>query len=107
MDIDIAGTKENKLLGRKEVSFNLKFERAPPSRKEVREKLASALSCDPKLLVIEGMMPNYGRHDATGMAHVYNSEKEMKLEQKHLLVRDGLQEKEKKGGKEKPAPAKK
>jgi ribosomal protein S24E len=105
MEINITGTKENKVFGRKEVAFLVKFDSVPPSRAQAREKLVSALSCDPKLLVIGSMMPNYGRHEANGMAHVYNSEKELKVEHRHLLIRDGLAEKRKKEAK--AAPAKK
>ncbi len=99
MEIEIREKAENAALGRTEISFLVKYESAVPSRKEVREKLISALSCDPKLLVIARIQPSFGSRTARAEARLYNSEKALLAEKKHLLVRDGLREKEKKGEK--------
>ena len=106
MEIEIKNSGENKVIGRKEIAFSVKFEQVVPNRGQVREKLVAALSCDPKLLVIKSIMPVYGTRTAKGTAHLYGSEKDLKLEHRHLLVRDKLMEKKQKVAKA-SAPAKK
>lgn len=108
MNISIDLRTGNALLGRTEVTFSLTFEGAVPSRKEVREGLSMALSTPSERIVVVRLDSSFGTHRASGLAHVYPTpEAALAGEQTHLLVRDGLKQKEEKKKEEKKAPAKK
>jgi ribosomal protein S24E len=105
MDVEIKEKFHNKLLGRQEISFGYSFAAASPSRADVRSALVAALGTKPELLVIEKMTNKYGTHNGDGRALVFDSKEKVRIG-KHLLVRDGLAQKEAKAKKTK-APAKK
>ena len=108
MNISIDSRTGNALQGRTDVSFSLTFDNAIPSRKEVREGLSMALSAPSERIVVVRLDNAFGTHQATGVAHIYPTpDAALKIEKKHLLVRDGLKQKEAKKAKEKKAPAKK
>ena len=107
MDIEIKGKKENKLIGRQELSCTVGFEKESPSRKSVRDALCAALGVAPELLVVKSIKGKYGVKNATIIAHVYKDKASAASEARHLLVRDGLAQKKEKKKAEKKAPAKK
>ncbi len=106
MELAIVDKRENKALGRTELSCTVSFEKAVPSRKELREAIVAAIGADPNLLVIVSATSGFGTQKAFVSAHAYKSKEAMAVERRHLLVRDGLAEKSKKNAK-KAAPAKK
>ena len=106
MEFAVKDKKENKALGRQELSCEVKFEKATPSRKQLREALCAATGVAPELLVIVSARGSFGTNNATVIAHAYKNKEAMAVEGRHLLVRDGLAEKKKKAAKAK-APAKK
>jgi len=107
MELSIKNKRESKALGRTEVSCELSYEKAMPSRKEVREALCAAVGADPQLTVIESIRGGFGTNRAVALAHVYKDKKAMAVERHYLLVRDSLAEKKKKQAAAKAAHAKK
>lgn len=107
MELAIREKKENASLGRQEIACEVSFEKAMPSRKQLREALAASLGAAPELLVIVSAKGSFGTSRAAVAARLYNSKEAMAVERKYLLVRDGLAEKEKKAAAAKAAPAKK
>ena len=106
MELAITDKKENKLLGRTEIAASVSYDKAMPSRKELREALGAALGGDASLLVIVSAKGSFGTQTATVIAHAYKSKEALSVGSRHLLVRDGLAEKKKKQAKSK-APVKK
>jgi ribosomal protein S24E len=83
------------------------YDKAMPSRKELREAICAAVGADAPLVVIVSAKGSFGANSATVIAHQYKDKQAMSVAKKHLLVRDGLMEKEKKAAPAKKAPAKK
>ncbi|VVB58721.1 30S ribosomal protein S24e [Candidatus Anstonella stagnisolia] len=107
MDIEIKGKKENKIIGRQELSCTVGFEKEIPSRKSVRDALCAALGVAPELLIVKSIKGKYGTKNANIIAHVYKDKAGASIESRYLLVRDGLAQKAEKKKAEKKAPAKK
>ena len=74
-------------------------------RKEIRDAIGSAVGTDPSLLVIVSITGSFGTRKAAVLAHQYADKAAFGVAKKHLLIRDGLMQKEAK--KAKAAPAKK
>ncbi len=93
--IKVVEKKENKLLGREEVFFEINFkESSTPRREDVRSKLIATINSKPGLTIILPLKTSFGRTIALGAAHVYKDEKQMRRVCLHyLLVRSGLAEK--------------
>jgi ribosomal protein S24E len=106
MDLSIKGKKDNPSLGRTELSCELSFDKAMPSRKQIREAVCAAAGVAPELLVIVSAEGGYGTNRASVLAHAYKSKEALAVERRHLLVRDGLAEKEKKAAKAASPPKK-
>lgn len=106
MELAVKDKSENKAIGRTEFVCELSFDKATPSRKQIREAVCAAVGCSPELLVIVSANGNFGSQKATVSAHVYKDKQSISLAGHHLLIRDGLAEKAKKEAK-KAAPAKK
>jgi ribosomal protein S24E len=97
MNISINSKVQNPVIGRYEVEFAVFYDGPIPSRKEVREALATALSEPAERLVVVSIKSSSGSHSSLGIAHVYpTKEAALKWEKKHLLIRDGLVEKQEK-----------
>ncbi|MCX8174735.1 MAG: hypothetical protein N3E51_00825 [Candidatus Micrarchaeota archaeon] len=105
MEISIEKKRENKSLQRDEFSFIVSFDKAVPSRKAVREAICASLGVPQENLLIISIEGGFGQKKARVIAHAYKSKEAMKIERRHLLVRDGLAEKKKK--EEKPKGEKK
>jgi len=103
LDINILEDRENPLLRRREVAFEISFTGATPSRKEVKEALTSRLGVDANLVVIGKLAQPFGISSLKGRANIYKDEAARSVEHGHLLRRDAG---ERGGKKEKKAPAK-
>ncbi len=106
MDLTVKDKYENKAMGRTELSCEMSFDKAMPSRKEIRQALCAAAGVAPELLVIVSAKGHFGTNKAVVLAHAYRDKQAMAVEKKHLLVRDGLAEKEKKQAAAKAPPKK-
>jgi ribosomal protein S24E len=107
MDLTIKNKAENKALGRTVLTCEIMFDKAVPSRKEIREAICAATGADPAQLIIVSVLNRFGERRAIATAHQYATKAGAGVAKKHLLIRDGLAQKEKKAAAAKAAPAKK
>ena len=114
MDFKIVEERDNKVLGRKELSFEVENSKTTPSRKELRKRIAALKNSKEELVSVASVKQCYGEHRAKGLAFVYKDiERLQRIEPGHLIERESKKKKEKKeeakpaaeaGGKEeKPA----
>lgn len=104
MNIEIVSKQPNALFGRSDVDFGVSYDAAVPSRKEVRSALSAALSIGEDRIVLVRLSTSSGVRSAKGLAHVYAKAEDALKDSKHLLIRDGLAQKD---AKKAAAPAKK
>ncbi|PKK86368.1 MAG: 30S ribosomal protein S24e [Thermoplasmata archaeon HGW-Thermoplasmata-1] len=97
MELEIVSKKENKLLGRTEITFRAVHEgERTPKRKIVRDQLAAQLGAKKGTVIVDGMNTNYGENVTEGYAKIYASaEQAMTVERKHILKRNADGEKKK------------
>ena len=99
MQVNVKDKKENKSLSRQEITCEISFEKAKPSRKDLREAICTATGIAPELLVIVSSKGGFGQRGGTVLVHAYANKEALAVEKKHLLVRDGMMEKKKKAAK--------
>jgi len=106
MEIEFLETKQNLLLDRTEIRFKATHPGEPSaSRDAIREKIAALAHSTKEKVILHSMKSQFGLCQTSGYAKVYKSvEAAKKHEQKHILVRNKLIEKEVK--KAEPAAAK-
>ena len=106
MELQILLRKENFLLGRSEIRFKILHENeAGMNREKIREKLSASLSVSKECVIINDLHSEFGKPEITGYAKIYkDKESAMKIERKHILIRNKLMEPEKKEIKKKAAP---
>jgi small subunit ribosomal protein S24e len=105
MEIKITKEQQNRLLKRKEITFEIDHSqmRGTPQRLEVRNKLAEVLKTKPELVYVKRVETKTGTMKATGEANAYESIEQAKLiEPKYIITRNIPQEKKEKA--EAPAP---
>jgi small subunit ribosomal protein S24e len=97
MEIKITKQKENPLLKRKEIQFNVEHDTAStPPRTEVRRAVASALKSNTDLVFIKKFETKTGTHTAVGTANLYESIEQAKLiEPEYIIKRNSTSEKPK------------
>ncbi|MEM4634117.1 MAG: hypothetical protein QW275_03105 [Candidatus Anstonellaceae archaeon] len=93
MELLIKEKKENKALQRYEITCEFSFDKAMPSRKQLREAICAATGLPSETLVIVYAQGAFGSKKGKVVAHAYKDKNAMGIERKHLLVRDGLMEK--------------
>jgi len=96
MEIRILEERTNPLLKRHEFRFEVSHATAAtPGRDTVRTELAKAVHAPKDRVVIERMSPRFGTAVTRGEANVYDSAEAAKsITRGHILVRNGLKEKE-------------
>lgn len=99
MEIRIIEEHANPLLKRHEYRFEVAHATAAtPSRDAVRGELAKLVKASKDRVIIERMRARYGTAVTRGDAMVYETVDAAKsTERSHILVRNGLKEKEAKG----------
>lgn len=103
MEVKIISQKENPLLKRKEIYFEVKHSEtgSTPPRLEIRKAVASALKTDTDLVFVKKLETKTGTHIAVGAANVYNSIEQAKLiEPEYIIKRNAPPEKPEEEGKE-------
>jgi len=98
MKIKIISQKQNPVLKRKEITFEVEHKetRGTPSRLEVRKELASKLESDVELVYVKRMETRTGTMTAFGEATAYDSVEQARLvEPEHIITRNTPQEKPK------------
>ena len=98
MDMKIVNDHSNKLLDRREVSFEIKHEGKTPSRKEIQALLAAKLTVDDKLVIINPLIPIYGGSFIKGSANIYKKPEEMKKIETAPMIKRNFPEEAKKEG---------
>jgi len=94
METKILEHKENKLIGRKEIKFEIAYEQKAPTRTEAQQSIATSAEVNKDFLVVHSMANVFGVHKLSGTAHAYkNKEEMMKYETRNILVRNKLAEK--------------
>ena len=96
MEIRILEQKANPLLKRQEVRFEIAHATAAtPKRDDVRGELSKMLKASKDRVIIERMSARFGTATTQGTANVYdNSEAAKSISREHILIRNGLKEKE-------------
>lgn len=75
MELKIINKKDEPLLSRMMVEADITFEKATPTKEEVKSKLAQVLGKDEKLIVVKGMYNTYGLKKAKSISYLYEDEK--------------------------------
>ncbi|MDE1855960.1 MAG: 30S ribosomal protein S24e, partial [Candidatus Micrarchaeota archaeon] len=60
MNIKVDNEKDNKLLGRKEISFTISHKGQTPKKEEVKVEICKKLNLNPELTVVVKINPIYG-----------------------------------------------
>lgn len=96
MEIKVTEIRENKLLGRREIYFDILHEGEPtPSRADVKGKLVAMLDLNPGTVVIQYIRSYFGSSVSKGYAKAYETrERMLYIEPEYVLLRDGLIQKE-------------
>jgi len=106
MDFKITSKKEESLLPRTMIKAEIGYEKAVPSNKDIKAKLAAQLSAKEDLVVIREVIPKFGIKQANVVAYLYKDEKSLNTnELKHIIKKSGLLKEEKKEGAEAPKEA--
>jgi len=74
MDLKILSKKEEPLLSRTIVEAEVSFDKATPSKPEIKNALAKSLGKDEKLIVARGIYSGYGVRKAKNVSYVYENE---------------------------------
>ncbi len=92
MELKITQNKENALMGRKDITFQLAHDgETTPSRTQVRQLVAAEVGTKTENIVIESMQTEYGLGRTHGIARAYKSPDEArKTERVHFLKRNAL-----------------
>lgn len=90
VNLTILEEKQNPLLHRKEISFEVNHEKSPTPRKaEIKTKIAATYTADPDLIQIISMKIKTNAWKTVGTAHIYSSLEDAKrIIPKHLLQRE-------------------
>jgi len=100
MEINVLESKDNPLLSRKEVKFNIDHPKEPtPKIQDVKQKLAAILTAKEELVFVDNIKSEFGMSSSKGYAKVYDSEDSAKqIERKHILkMNEKKVEKDEKG----------
>ena len=103
MEVKIVSRKENPLLKRREIRFQVEHDQAgsTPPRLEIRKAVANALELDANLVFVKKLETKTGMQTAIGAANIYDSIEQAKLiEPEYIIKRNVPPEKPKEEGKE-------
>lgn len=95
MEIKIVSEKENLLLKRKEICFQIEHvQTGTPSRMEARKAVANTLKTNMDLVYVKKFETKTGTFTAVGTANVYDSVEQAKfVEPEYIIKRNVLVEK--------------
>ena len=78
MELKIINKNEQPLLARTKVEADVIFEKATPSREEIKNRLARDLGKDGKLIVVKAIYTTRGLKKAKNISYVYENEEALK-----------------------------
>ncbi|MFA4907351.1 MAG: hypothetical protein WC602_03710 [archaeon] len=97
MKVKIISRHRNPVLKRDEIAFEASETKATPSRKDLREKIASETGKEQDLVVVKNISSEYGSMKVAGSANVYEDKKSLELaEAEYMRLRQIGQKKPKK-----------
>ena len=98
MEIEIVTKKNNPLLNRTEVRFNINHKNEKtPNRNIIRTELAEVLNANKENIIIDKIETTFGLQKCTGYAKIYSSIKRTEnIEKKYILKRNKIIEKKSK-----------
>ncbi|MCJ7573286.1 hypothetical protein MUO93_03355 [Candidatus Bathyarchaeota archaeon] len=106
MKLELTSTKNNPIMGRKELAFKVE-EPSTPGRADVRREIAVAMRTDVDKVYIRSLTPTSGTRVTTGVAHVYSdAAMALKVEPKYIVARNNPTEEAEKA-EETPKPEEK
>ncbi len=86
---------DNKLLKRKEVSYELDSEGTTISRADIKAKAVKALKADEKLVVVNSINTHFGTTKTTALVFVYEDEETLnRLTPAHIQKRNEVKSEE-------------
>lgn len=88
MEIRITNEKQNRLLKRKEIAFEIDHTqtKGTPQRLEIRNKLAEALKTNPEFVYVKRVETKTGTMKAIGEANAYESMEQARLIEPEYIV---------------------
>lgn len=106
MKLELTSTKNNPIMGRKELAFRIE-EPSTPNRAEVRREIAVAMRTDVDKVYVRSLSTTSGTRVTAGVAHVYNdAAKALEIEPKYIVARNNPTEEAEKA-EETPKPEEK
>jgi small subunit ribosomal protein S24e len=89
MEIKVISEKEEPLLKRREVRFQVKHDQpgSTPPRLEVRKAIASALKDKVDIVFVKKLETKTGTHVAVGLANAYDSIDQARLVEPEYIIR--------------------
>jgi small subunit ribosomal protein S24e len=102
MEVKVTSEKQNPMLKRKEISFNVEHgeKGSTPSRAEIRKAVATATKSDESIVFIKKFETGTGTQTARGTANIYDSFEQAKLIEPEYVIKRNIpsqKEKEKEG----------
>ena len=96
MEVKIVSEKENPLLKRRELYFQVEHSQtgSTPPRLEVRKAVATVLKKDADLVFVKKLETKTGTHTAFGVANVYDSVEQARLIEPEYIVERNMPLKE-------------
>lgn len=78
MEISISDEKENKLFGRKEISFTATYSGSKtPSKEEIKQEICKKLSLHPELTTVIKVTQAFGRNSSEVLVRSYSKKETM------------------------------
>jgi ribosomal protein S24E len=77
MELKINADKENKVLGRREISASATYADKTPTRDEIKQELCKKLGLDPDLVEVREIRQQYGLRVSDVSAYSYQSKESM------------------------------
>jgi small subunit ribosomal protein S24e len=91
MDINVLEERENPMLHRTDVRFDVTHEEETPSRLSVRDSLAAQLDKDSEEVVVHKLDTKFGMRRTVGYAKVYETPEDAQdVEQDYMLERNAI-----------------
>jgi ribosomal protein S24E len=95
MKIEIISRKENPLLARREVDFEVQ-DPSTPNRMDARNQIATLLKVTPERVYILKLKTRNGTQRTVGRAHIYDTvERAQRVEKRHIIARNNPVKEEK------------
>ncbi len=88
MEVKVVETKENKTIGRKELTVEIIYDQKPLTRIDAIKEIAKLLKVGENLIILRKMNNVFGTRKTICDTHVYSDEKTLKkFEPKYLVKR--------------------